>query len=214
MALDDPRFVATLAEYNQRLAEERKIIASADVVPEALDYDALLVPVGEDVGRLMHAMVVGLKAQIIVELGTSYGYSTMFLADAARATGGRVYSYDVKANKQAYARERLERLGLADCVEFRLGDAGEMLGSQPGPVDFALIDHVKHLYVPSLERLVPILSQGATVIADNMLFPLQAVKDAEIYRAAVRAMPEMEAVLMPMGSGIDIAVKQGGQLKR
>ena len=214
MALDDPRFVATLAEYNKRLAEERKIISSPDVVPEELDYDALLVPVGEDVGRLMHAMVIGLKAQIIVELGTSYGYSTMFLADAARATGGRLYSYDVAANKQAYARERLERLGLADQVEFRLGDATETLLSQPGPVDFALIDHAKHLYVPALERVVPLLSRGGTIIADNMLFPPQAVKDAEIYRAAVRAVPDMEATLIPMGSGIDIAVKQGGQVKR
>ena len=214
MALDDPRFVAVLAEYNERLAAERKIISDPDVATEDLDYDALLVAVGEDVGRLMHAMVVGLKAQIVVELGTSYGYSTMFLADAARATGGRVYSYDIAASKQAYARERLGRLGLADRVEFRLGDAGEMLKGQPGPVDFALIDHAKELYVPGLERLAPLLGNGAAVIADNMLFPPHAIKDAEIYRAAVRAMPDMESVLIPMGSGIDLAVKRGGQLNR
>ena len=209
MALDDPRFTAVLADYNERLTEEDKILHDpATSIPD-LDVDSLLIPVGEDVGRLMHAMVVGLNAKVIVELGTSYGYSTLFLADAARATGGRVYSYDVAANKQAHARAQLDRAGLADHVEFRLGDAVELLVSQPGPVDFVLLDLWKNLYIPCLRKVAPLLGNSGTILADNMTFPPQSRPEADAYRAAVRAMPDLQATLLPIGNGIDIAVKQG-----
>jgi len=207
MALEDPGFVAVLAEYNERLAREDPIVHNPKAL-QAADVNDLLIPVGEDVGRLMHALVVGLGAHIIVELGTSYGYSTLFLADAAKATGGKVYSYDVAANKQAYARERLQRAGLSDYVEFRLGDAVELLEGQPGPVDFVLMDLWKDLYVPCFHRVAPLLGPSGTILADNMTFPPQARKDAETYRAAVRATPGMLSTLLPIGNGIDIAVKQ------
>jgi predicted O-methyltransferase YrrM len=208
MALDDPKFTAVLAKYNERLTEEDKVLHDPATSIRDLDLDSLLIPVGEDVGRLMHAMVVGLNAQVIVELGTSYGYSTLFLADAARTTGGRVYSYDVAANKQAHAHEQLVRAGLADHVEFRTGDAVELLGSQPGPVDFVLLDIWKDLYIPCLEKVVPLLGRSGTILADNMTFPPMSRPDADAYRAAVRAIPGIQATLLPIGNGIDIAVKQ------
>jgi predicted O-methyltransferase YrrM len=207
MTLYDHKFTAVLSDYNERLKEEDKIVHDPEVL-KTVDVNTLLIPVGEEVGRLMHSLVVGLDAKIIVELGTSYGYSTLFLADAARATGGKVYSYDVAAKKQAYAREQLERAELADFVEFRLGDAVETLSSQPGPVDFVLMDLWKDLYIPCLEKLAPMLGASGTILADNMTFPLQARKDALAYQAAVRAIPGMQATLLPIGNGIDIAVRQ------
>lgn len=201
------RFMAVLAEYNERLAEEDKV-AHDPAALATVDVNTLLIPVGEEVARLMHSLVVGLKAQIIVELGTSYGYSTLFLADAARATGGRVFSYDVAADKQAYARRQLERADLADFVEFRLGDAVELLRDQPGPVDFVLMDLWKDLYVPCLYRVAPLLGTSGTILADNMTFPPAALADARAYRDAVRALPDMQAALLPIGNGIDIAVRQ------
>lgn len=208
MALDDSKFSAVLADYHKRLAEEDKILRAPDVKAGDFDVDTMLIPVGEDVGRLMHALVVGLKAQVIVELGTSFGYSALFLADAARKTGGKVFSYDVAAHKQAYARAQLERVDLAEFVEFRCGDAVELLRSQPGPVDFVLMDLWKDLYVPCFERVAPLLGPSGTILADNMIFPPTARAEAEAYRAAVRAMPDMQSTLLPIGNGIDIAVKQ------
>ena len=207
MALDDPAFAAVLKEYNDRLDEENKLL-HAPGAAETLDVSEMLIAVGEETARLMHALVVGLNAQVIVELGTSYGYSTLFLADAARTTGGRVFSYDVSADKQSHARERLARAGLADAVEFRLGDAVELLRDQPGPVDFVLMDLWKHLYIPCLERLAPLLSRSGTILADNMIFPPQSHAEARAYQAAVRAIPGMQATLLPIGAGIDIAVRQ------
>lgn len=207
MALHDANFTAVLSDYNRRLAEEDRIVHDPAALA-SVDINTLLIPVGEEVGRLMHSLVVGLNARIIVELGTSYGYSTLFLADAARATGGKVFSYDVAADKQAYARTQLERADLADFVEFRLGDAVELLPSQPGPVDFVLMDLWKDLYVPCLHRVAPLLGESGTILADNMTFPPSSLADARAYREAVRAIPDMQATLLPIGNGIDIAVRQ------
>jgi predicted O-methyltransferase YrrM len=157
----------------------------------------------------MHSLVLGLDAQVMVELGTSYGYSTLFFAEAARTTGGRVYSYDVAADKQDYARQQLERAGLAEFVEFRLGDAVELLLDQPGPVDFVLIDLWKDLYVPCLHRVGPLLRPGGMILADNMTYPPQSRAEADAYMAAVRAMPDMESILLPHGSGIDLSIRTG-----
>jgi predicted O-methyltransferase YrrM len=205
MALEDPQFKAVLADYNARLARERAMKPDPS---KPVDVNDLLIPVGEDVGKLMHALVVGLGAKIIVELGTSYGYSTLFLADAAKATGGRVYSYDLAANKQAHAGAELERANLRDYVEFVNGDAVELLKKQPGPVDFVLMDLWKDLYVPCLHRVAPLLGPSGTILADNMITPVSARENAEAYRAAVRAMPEMQCAMLPIGNGIDLAVRQ------
>jgi predicted O-methyltransferase YrrM len=164
--------------------------------------------VGEEVAALMVDMIIGLKAQIIVELGTSYGFSTLFLADAARRTGGRVYTYDVHAGKQDHARAKLREANLGEYVEFRLGDAVALLADQPGPVHFALLDIWKDLYVPCLHALLPRLAVGGVIVADNMLRPEVARPEAIAYRAAVRAVPDLQAVLLPIGQGIDVACRQ------
>lgn len=208
MALHDPEFSAVLTDYNARLAKEKEIMRDPAAMAQ-VDVNSLLIPIGEEVGRLMHALILGLNGRVLVELGTSYGYSTLFLADAARATGGHVYSYDVAVDKQAYAKAQLKRAGLDGFVEFRLGNAVELLQYQPGPVDFVLMDLWKDLYIPCLNRVAPLLAPGGTILADNMTFPPQARADADAYMAAVRAIPDMQATLLPVGNGIDIAVKQG-----
>ena len=68
-------------------------------------------------------MARSLKAPHILELGTSYGYSTIWLAEAARAAGGRVTSIELQDYKSAYAHDMAVKAGLADHVDFRIGDA-------------------------------------------------------------------------------------------
>ena len=71
----------------------------------------------------LHALVLARKPKRILELGTSYGYSTLFLADAAKAVGAAVVTMELADYKQAYAKDRLTDAGLADVVDFRCGDA-------------------------------------------------------------------------------------------
>ena len=145
------------------------------------------------------------KAKTILEIGTSHGYSTVWLAEAARATGGKVLTLDLHAGKQEYARNALCKAGLADLVEFKLGDARESISTLSGPIDFVLLDLWKDLYIPCFDLFYPLLSRGAIVVADNMLFPEFSRADAELYRQHVRAKADLQSMLLPVGSRIEVS---------
>jgi predicted O-methyltransferase YrrM len=199
----DARVVAVLGEYHERLARERSLMAAG----WAADHrrDQLLLPVGPQTGRLMNLLVKSARARSIVEVGTSYGYSTVWLADAAHAIGGRVLSIDLAQYKQDYARGMLERAGLAAQVDFRTGDALALLAQIVEPIDFVLIDLWRDLYIPCFELLVGRLAVGALIIANDMLQPESARAAAAAYRARARRQPGIESVLLPVGSGLCVS---------
>jgi predicted O-methyltransferase YrrM len=120
-----------------------------------------------------------------------------------------VISLEIHPLRVACARERLAAAGLARCVEFRVGDALESLESLAAGVDFVLIDLWKDLYIPSFERIYAKLSDGAIIVADNMLQPAIWRADAEAYRAHVRARAGMSSVLLPVGSGVEVSRYRG-----
>lgn len=198
-------FQAVLADYTARAALEEEQQRIGDPRTALAARDGYLLHVGEDAARLLHAMIVGHKSQVVVEVGTSYGYSTLFLADAARITGGRVYTLELAADKQAYAREQLARAGLAGHVEWLAGDALELLATIPASFDFVLLDVWKELYVPCLERIAPRMSRGGILAADNMLLPEMVREQAEAYRAAVARLPDVGSALLPIGQGIEVS---------
>jgi predicted O-methyltransferase YrrM len=200
----DTRFQALLARYHARIAEEVPLMKS-DPAGFFRRRDEYLLAIGPEVGWLLHALIIGRGAKRILELGTSYGYSTAFLADAARQTGGRVYTMDLAANKQQYARTQLEEAGLLPQVEWMLGDATRMLKALEGPFDFVLVDLWKDLYVPCLELFYPKLAQNAVIVADNMLFPERVRADAEAYRTAITRKGNLQSVLLPIGNGIELS---------
>jgi predicted O-methyltransferase YrrM len=200
----DAKIQTVLSRYHARMAEEAELMKN-DPARFAGHLDDFLLPVGPEVGWLLHALIVGRGAQRILELGTSYGYSTVYLADAARRTGGKVYTMDLAANKQQYARGQLQEAGLGGQVEWLLGDATQLLKTLEAPIDFVLVDLWKNLYVPCLDLFHPKLGNNAVVVADNMLFPEYARGDAEAYRAAVKAKGNLQSVLLPIGNGIELS---------
>lgn len=200
----DERVERVIRDYDER---HRAETAEMNALPwhEATPrIDEFLIPIGHATGQFVHDLAVAAKAQLIVEFGTSYGYSALWLAMAARETGGRLVSLDIAAGKQAYAREQLERAGLAGHVEFVLGDAVESARRLDGPVDFVLIDLWKDLYIPSFDAIYPKLASPAFIVADNMIDPPNNHAEAEAYRAHVR-MHVPQTVLLPLGSGIELS---------
>jgi predicted O-methyltransferase YrrM len=199
-------FDTVLARYEQRASEESRLWAAQSDPTALLDRrDEFLLHVGEETARLLHALVVGRGATRLLELGTSYGYSTLFLADAARRAGGTLTTVDIDASKQEYARTQLADARLDHVVNWRCGDALALLEELDGPFDFVLLDIWKELYVPCFERVVDKLADGALLAADNMLEPAIVLPEAEAYRTAVRTRPELQTVLLPIGSGIELS---------
>ena len=206
MIFADPKVAAVYADYEARNVteqERQKTLGPAGFTIR----DEFLLPVGADVGTILHALVLAQKPKRILELGTSYGYSTLFLADAARAVGATVITMELADWKQAYAREQIERAGLSDVVDFRLGDAVAMIEADDGPFDFILLDIWKELYLPCFEAFYAKLSDEAIIAADNMIYPPQAREDVRKYRAAVRAKPDLQTALLPIGSGIELTTR-------
>ncbi len=169
--------------------------------------DEFLLPVGADVGWFLHALIVARRPKRILELGTSYGYSTLFLADAARAVGAHVVTMELADYKQAHARQQLAAAGLDAQVDLRCGDAVAMIEDDPGQWDFVLLDIWKELYIPCFNAFYPALAEEGIIAADNIIDPAMSRDDMRAYRAAVQAKSDLRTALLPIGSGIELAVK-------
>jgi predicted O-methyltransferase YrrM len=193
-----------LAEYETRMEAENALMQSGDPVDLLARLDEFLLPVGPDTGRVLKILIKGAKARSILELGTSYGYSTLWLAEAARETGGKVVSLELAVYKAKFAREALERARLTDYVDIHVGSAVETLPRLAGPFDFVLVDLWKDLYVACLDLVYPKLARGAYVAADNMIYPEVSRADAANYQRRVRQL-EFDSVLLPIGSGVELS---------
>jgi predicted O-methyltransferase YrrM len=131
----------------------------------------IYMPVSPEGGRLLYAMVRACRPETVVEFGTSFGISTIFLAAAVTDNGaGRVVTTELSSRKAASARSNLEQAGVAGVVTLLEGDALQTLADVPGAVGLVLLDGWKDLYLPVLSLLEPRLAPGALVIADDSSF--------------------------------------------
>lgn len=120
-------------------------------------------------GVFCYLLARSLGARRIVEYGTSFGVSTLYLALAVRENGGgRVIGTEMVPTKAARAREHLREAGLLDLVEIREGDARETLRDLAAPVDMLLCDGFPPAMLPVLKLVAPHLREGGVVLADNV----------------------------------------------
>jgi predicted O-methyltransferase YrrM len=196
------RVLRALEKRADRESEQMRKMSAAQMQKH---LDEFLLSVGPATGQLLNLLAKESEAKTILEVGSSYGYSTVWLAEAARATGGKVISLELHPEKQKHARASVEKAGLGGIVDFRLGDALESLAKLKGSVDFVLLDLWKNLYIPCFDLFYPRLRKGAFVIADNMTYPESSRPHAEAYRKHIRTKAGIESVLLPVGSGIELS---------
>jgi predicted O-methyltransferase YrrM len=195
-----------LDEYHRRIETERPRMQRAfEEGTFAQIIDELLLPVGPESGQVINILAKSLKAPTMLELGTSYGYSGIWLAEAARASGGHLVTMELSEKKSAYARDMSTKAGLAGFVDFRVGDAVKMIEELPHGIDFVLVDLWKGLYLPCLEAFYPKLNAGAIIVSDNMIEPASEHEAVMRYQRAIRAKAKITSVLVPVGSGLEIS---------
>jgi predicted O-methyltransferase YrrM len=150
---------------------------SSELSPSAEEIRAFrsdkLVALDRDKAEFCYQLCRAKKASKIIEVGTSYGVSTIYLAAAVRdnvnAFGGNgvVIGTEYEPSKAAAARAHFAQAGLSSFIELRVGDLRETLKQIDGPIDFVLMDVWIAMARPALELISPHLSQGAVVVCDN-----------------------------------------------
>jgi predicted O-methyltransferase YrrM len=199
-------FEVVKLKYLTRAADEEALMKQLGSAGMAR-RDEFLLPIGLEVAEFIHSLIIASKAKYAVEIGTSYGYSTLFLANAISKNGGKLHSFELDVTKQNYAKTQIEAAGLGQYVEWHLGDATQELPKLSNEVDFVLLDIWKELYIPCFDIIYPKIKAGGILLADNMLAPKIHQQDAELYRTHVRGHKDIEAVLLNIGAGIDLVVK-------
>jgi predicted O-methyltransferase YrrM len=156
-----------------------------------------------DTALIVSMLARGSNAKRVLEIGTSNGYSTIWLADAVSAARGSVISIDRNSEKQKMARENLRRAGLLGSVELLCGNAAEVVVSLSGPFDFVLFDADRIDAHKQLALLLPKLAPTAFLVADNALsHPGEIVG----YLNMIQGLTNFQHVLMPVGKGLSVAL--------
>ncbi len=154
---------------------------------------------------LVRGAARGTTAARVLELGTSNGYSTIWLADAAKACGGTLTSVEIDPARSAQAAENLRRAGLDAFAELCVADAGAYLAGSPDAAwELIFLDAERPEYVGYWPDLVRTLSAGGMLVVDNVISHADEV-------AAFRELAEHDHrftdVLVPIGAGALLAVK-------
>ena len=176
-SLNDPRVTEILdalyADAAKSDALTRNTVRGSDAAgkTEADFYKAArnsYMAVGRDFGNLLYSLARSSKAKTVVEFGTSFGISTIFLASAIRDNGsGQVITTEFEPEKAEQAKRNLAAAGLEQWVEFRFGDALKTLSDPPCAIDMIFLDGAKSLYFGVLKLLEPQLRSGGIVASDN-----------------------------------------------
>jgi predicted O-methyltransferase YrrM len=191
-------------EARRRLADE---LYAASREHDAAQADRLdrFRNVEPDTAGLLGVLVRATGAQRILELGTSNGYSTIWLADAAQATGGRVVSVDVDAARTELARANLAAAGLGDRGELRTEDAGAILaGAAEAAWEFVFLDAERPAYPGYLPDLVRTLAPRGMLAIDNVQSHAHELVE---FTALIEREPRLTQTVVPVGAGLRLAVR-------
>ena len=158
-----------------------------------------------ETAELLGVLVRAMGAQRVLEIGTSNGYSTIWLGDAAEAVGGSVVSLEIEAERTAAALDNLTQAGVAEAVELRTQDAAEALAAFPdGAFDLVFLDAERREYASYWPDLVRVLRPRGLLVVDNTL---SHAKELVEFSELVYSDESVTSTLVTVGSGVLLVVK-------
>ena len=159
-------------------------------------------------GRLLRQLAEAVKAKRVVEIGTSSGYSTIWLALALRSTGGHLYTHEIDPEKIKIAQENFKVAGVDDVITIVEGDAHETVKQHKDPIDVVFLDADKRGYVDYLEKLLPLVRPGGLILGHDMTRPPPDPR----YIEAITTNPNLDSSFLLMETfGISLTLKKETQ---
>ncbi len=195
-----------MQEAVQQLLRELEALGRENDVRET-DRARKMLNLEPATAQLMTILLRSSRASRVLELGTSNGYSTIWLAwalDQTASADAQLVTIERNPAKQVLARENLRRAGLAHRVNLRLGDATAVIRELPGPFDFVFFDADRVNAPEHFRLLLPKLAANALVLHDNALSHPQEIAD---YLALLESLPEFQHTVVPVGKGLSVAYR-------
>jgi len=150
-----------------------------------------------DTGRFLAFMAASAPAGTYVEIGTSAGYSALWIALACRALGRRLKTFELLPEKASLARESFAVAGVEDVIDFVHGDAREHL-CDFDDISFCFLDAEKEIYQECYEAVVPRMTRGGLLIADNVVSHETVLRSVIDHALSDR---RVDALIVPIGKG-------------
>lgn len=193
--------------YFQGRADAGRTDWSMDAEDHAF-YADKLVALEEPKAEFCYGLCRAIGARRIVELGTSFGVSTLYLAAAVRDNGGGVVvGTEHEPAKAAAARANFAEAGLADLIDLREGDLRETLKTLEGPIDFVLSDIWTPMVAPALRLILPHLRIGSVICADNTAQPRARTGYADFFALVADPANGLRTMTLPFDGGLEMTVK-------
>jgi predicted O-methyltransferase YrrM len=194
---------ASLRQLTENLSPEERAARMRSMTDYRAFYTRakdVYLAVSRETAVLLYMLARSAKARAIVEFGTSFGISTLYLAAALKDNGGgRVIGTEFEPSKVVRARANIAAAGLSDLVDIREGDALETLARDlPETIDLVLLDGAKSLYPRVLSLLEPRLRAGALVVADNAEMSPEFLSHVRTPGGAYLSVPFAEDVELSM----------------
>lgn len=182
---------------------EKRILDVLDDIDRNHRAGNLIVP-RED-GRLLRLLAESAGARHVVEIGTSNGYSGIWLCLALRKTGGRLITHEIDETRAAAARRNFQRAGVESLITLVMGDAHETVKNLRDPIDLLFIDADKPGYPDYLQKLLPLVRPGGLIIGHNMHRPTPD----PAYVEAITTNPDLETLFLNMhAAGVAVTIKK------
>ncbi len=159
--------------------------------------------VERDTGRFLHLVASSIGAQRVLEIGSSNGVSTIWLALAVQVTGGEVIGTELLPSRAAEANANLASAGLAETARVEEGDARAIAASLEGSFDLVFIDADKDDYIAHFAATIDLVRPRGLVLADNVVS-----HDLSTYQEMLRHRTDVETVTIPIGRGIEYTLKR------
>lgn len=156
-------------------------------------------------GRLLRLFAESTNAKNVVEIGTSNGYSALWICLGLRATGGRLTTFEIDPRTASRARANFKRAGVDHLVTIVEGDAHHTIARLKEPIDILFLDADKEGYPDYLNKLLPLVRPGGLILADNVSKPAPS----PAFLKAITTNPNLETVFVNMqATGLSISIKK------